>query len=646
MKKILLVLILSGTFILLLALSSGNYNAAHDSFHTASELTYFSAQRVSSPLVPGQWFLPSSSCRGCHGYDSLQLANVDENGSDVNLVSHWESSMMALATKDPFWRAKVSQEILINPGHSGALQDKCTSCHAPAGRYNHFYQGLGDYLLSDVMTDSLGMDGVNCVSCHAIDIRAGETFSGNIPYDTTRLIYGPFPAPFQGPMQLYEGYTPTYSLHTDKSSFCSSCHTLITQTIDLNGNLTGGEFVEQATYQEYLNSNFPANDIKCQTCHMPQLADPVVIANGFINLQSRFPFNQHTFAGANHFMLSLMKSNKTSLGIDVPDIHFDSTISATLRNLQSNSVDLQLLFDSAANDTGYFRVHILNKVGHKFPSGYPSRRAVLQFFVSDASGDTLFRSGSFTPDFRVVGEDPSYEPHHDIINQDDIPQSYELVMGDVNSNFTSLLARASVLLKDNRLPPTGFTTLHSSYDTVRISADAIADADFNKLNGNEGTGADYIHFHVPMSSVNGTVHVQTNFYYQTLPPKWLDEMFQLSSIEIDTFRTMYTNADRTPVLIAAESTDVVINSTGQQSSDQFLSVGPTASSTGTYTIIVSRYNKIKSIDVFDQSGKLVKHIDQPDQPAVSTIEIEGNQGIYFIRINTLKGVTTKKVLKF
>lgn len=109
---------------------------------------------------------------------------------------------------------------------------------------------------------------------------------------------------------------------------------------------------------------------------------------------------------------------------------------------------------------------------------------------------------------------------------------------------------------------------------------------------------------------------------------------------------MYTNADRTPVLIAAESTDVVINSTGQQSSDQFLSVGPTASSTGTYTIIVSRYNKIKSIDVFDQSGKLVKHIDQPDQPAVSTIEIEGNQGIYFIRINTLKGVTTKKVLKF
>ena len=77
-------------------------------------------------------------------------------------------------------------------------------------------------------------------------------------------------------MQLYEGYTPTYSPHTDQSAMCASCHTLITQTVDLSGNFTGGEFVEQATYHEYLNSSFPAANIKCQTCHMPQLGDPIV----------------------------------------------------------------------------------------------------------------------------------------------------------------------------------------------------------------------------------------------------------------------------------------------------------------------------------------------------------------------------------
>ena len=38
--------------------------------------------------------------------------------------------MMANSARDPFWRAKVSHEILVNPAHSVGLQDKCTSCHA------------------------------------------------------------------------------------------------------------------------------------------------------------------------------------------------------------------------------------------------------------------------------------------------------------------------------------------------------------------------------------------------------------------------------------------------------------------------------------------------------------------------------------
>jgi hypothetical protein len=404
MKRIFLVLSCVLSFVLLLALSYGNYNKAQEPFHTPAELSFFSSHQLNGPLVPGEWYLPSASCRGCHGYDSLQLANIDENGNDVNLVRHWESSMMALASKDPFWRAKVTHEILINPALEGMLQDKCTSCHAPTGRFNHFYKGLGPYRLTDLYSDSLGLDGVNCTGCHTIGTGAGSAFSGDIPYDTTRHIYGPFTTPMAGPMQLYEGYTPTYSPHTDQSSFCSSCHTLITETVDLSGNLTGGEFVEQATYQEYLNSDFQAQNIKCQTCHMPQLESPVVIANGYIALTPRFPFNQHTFVGANHFMLNLMSTNRAALGIDVPLSSFDTSIEVTTQNLRRNSVDLSLLFDSVSSDTGYFRVKIVNKAGHKFPSGYPSRRAVLQFVVKDANSDTIFKSGIFDSEFRDQSE--------------------------------------------------------------------------------------------------------------------------------------------------------------------------------------------------------------------------------------------------
>jgi hypothetical protein len=77
----------------------------------------------------------------------------------------------------------------------------------------------------------------------------------------------------------------------------------------------------------------------------------------------------------------------------------------------------------------------------------------VQFIITDALNDTVFKSGTFTNDYHVTGENPSFEPHHDVISQSDVPQIYELVMGDVNSNFTSVLERASVILKDDRIPP-------------------------------------------------------------------------------------------------------------------------------------------------------------------------------------------------
>lgn len=643
MKQIFIATAVIASVILLLSFVPGDQvNPYH---HTPEELAYFSTQRIHTPLVPGQWYLTSASCRGCHGIDSLGQSNIDEDGNDVNLVSHWESSMMALSTKDPLWRAKVTQEIMVNPAHEGPLQDKCTSCHAPAGRYNHYFRGLGYYRLSDVVNDSLGLDGVTCTGCHTISPSVGSTFSGEIPYDTTRTIYGPFQSPFFGPMQLYEGYTPTYSPHMDESRLCSSCHTLLTETADLSGNLTGQHFVEQATYHEYLNSDFPANNIKCQTCHMPQLASPVVIANGFIALTPRSPFNQHVFAGANHFMLDLIKNNKTSLGVNVADERFDSTLDATAANLRLNSINLNLLFDSAMSDTGYFRVKLENKVGHKFPSGYPSRRVVVQFVVTDNANDTIFKSGLFAPDFRVVGETTAFETHHDIINQSDVPQIYELVMGDVNGDYTSVLERAAIVLKDNRIPPLGFTSTHSTYDTCVISADAMADADFNKNNLVEGTGIDYVHFHVPLGTYSGDLKVTTRIFYQSVPPKFLDEMFAMSSPEIDTFRTMYSNADKTPFLVATDSLNITVTDIQKQNLQNAIKVYPSVSRTGEFNLQANGDVKIEKIEIFDSGGKIVMSLNQNEDSIKRNIVITGRSGNYYIRIATDKGLIIKKVLK-
>ena len=225
--------------------------------------------------------------------------------------------------------------------------------------------------------------------------------------------------------------------------------------------------------------------------------------------------------------------------------------------LQQNSIDLKLNVFESDQDTAVFSVELTNKAGHKFPSGYHSRRAFIEFVVISEFGDTLFVSGLLQPDFEVTGQDAEKEDHYNIITQEDEVQIYELVLGDVNGDFTTVLERSHMALKDNRLPPLGFTTTHEVYDTTRIYGNALTDADFNIENGVEGSGKDIVHYHIPMNGYSGLATVSAKVFYQALPPKWMAPMFAESTPEIDTFRQMFYESDNTPVLVASEIVDSV-----------------------------------------------------------------------------------------
>jgi len=633
--------------VFVLSIFAAKQNKATSRYHSSKELSAFKMQV--GPIGPGEYFLPSSRCAGCHGKDSLGWANVTEDLVDVNLYDRWSASMMGMSAKDPLWRAKVSHEKLVNPAHGMDLEDKCTSCHAPMGHYNAHFNGASHYLISDFDNDSLGIDGVSCAGCHTISPNGvGTTFSGEILFDTTRHIYGPFVNPMIGPMQLYTGYVPMFSQHISDSKVCASCHTLITNTADLNGNATGGEFVEQATYHEYKNSIYSQNNTTCQNCHMARISDPIMIANGYLSLTPRTPFNQHSFAGANQFMLKLMKANKNTLGIDIPDFKFDTTLIATNAMLKEKSVNLTLHFDSVANDSAYFRVKLLNKAGHKFPSGYPSRRAILQFVVKDNNSDTVFKSGIFHSDFSVAGENPAFEPHHNVINQSGISQIYEMVMGDVNSQYTSVLERSAVLLKDNRLTPTGFTTSHPSYDTVKVSLDALSDPDFNKIAGVEGSGSDEVHFHVPIAGITSTINATARIIYQTLPPKFVEELFSFNSAPIDTFRNMFNAADKTPVIANADSLMnlQLVTFTGKQlNKKDDVKVFPSITVDGKINVNAYGSMEIKQIDVFNSNGKTVVSKGTSNGSKTEILVLPDSPGVYIIRIKCNKNDVYRKVIK-
>jgi hypothetical protein len=601
-------------------------------FHSSKEKDILKKMGM-DPITPGQVFLHSYNCQGCHGSDSAHYSNIDSNGVDVNLFDDWRATMMANSARDPLWRAKVSHEILVNPAISNQIQNTCTSCHAPMGHYTSLYHGNPFYTISDLVVDSMGLDGVSCSGCHMIGPNGlGTMFSGNIPYDTTHVEFGPFTSPITGPMQLYVGLTPTWSDHVSEGKMCSSCHTLLTGTHDLSGTPTGETFVEQATFHEWVNSTYSGDNVSCQSCHMPHANDSIILANGYFNLPPRFPFNQHKFQGANLFMLKLMKNNRTSLGVQATDANYDSSISATVDFLRNQTLSVDLSVDSVTYDTGFFTVRLTNHAGHKFPSGYPSRRAVLQFVVIGSSNDTLFKSGFFNSNYEVTNIDPVFEPHYDVISNQTQSQIYEMIMGDVNGNKTTVLERADTILKDNRLPPEGFLSTSNVYDTVGIIGNAFTDPNFNKsiVNGNEGTGRDYVHFHVPINGYATPFSVYAYMYYQTLPPGFLTEMFSYSSAAIDTFQSMFNGADKSPFLVAEDSVMGVALGAQIPDLDDLIKVGPSPTSDGVVNIYLPWSVSAFKVSLYEITGRFISTKVHTDQLTTYKSELPQTRGTYIM----------------
>lgn len=612
-------------------------------FHSQAELAQFQMLEADTALPNGYSYLFAGSgvCQKCHGYDSLGIASVDVNGQDVNVTDDWRATMMANSAKDPFWRAKVSHEVLLYPQHKAEIEDKCTACHAPMGNFNAKHLGAIHYGIADLENDTLAKDGVSCLACHMQDPELmGRSFSGLLQFDTFRNVYGPYISPLVSPMLTETGYKPKYSAKTGKSEACADCHTLVTQTLDFDGNPTGDSFVEQATYHEWLNSAY--NDsVACQGCHMPSLDKwPVYIITG-AQTEPRSPFFLHELVGGNVTMLGLLRDNIEPLGLTAGPSQFDDVIQKTTAMLQNRTLLLDLQALERTYDTAKFALKLTNLAGHKFPSGYPSRRAFVQFLVQTEEGDTLFFSGKMNSEFEVIGQNPSFEPHYQVISQEDEVQIYEMVMGDVNGNVTTVLERAKFPIKDNRLPPAGFTSTHSAYDSTLVAGVGSGDTDFNLENGVEGTGSDMLYFHVPMKGEWRPLIVSARVYYQPTPPKWMAEMFAESTAEIESFKGMFNAADRTPVMVRASELLVdglpsnVKNKTGQP----FIKLYPTLSTTGQLLVQSDKKHEVK---IFDLKGRVVEsRINK-----LGTYELQlGEKGIFIVQFKAFDGqVQTEKII--
>jgi hypothetical protein len=581
------------------------------------------------------YFAGAGACIQCHN------SQVDEQGHSVAILNDWRSTMMANAARDPFWQAKVSHEVLVNPNLKNEIETVCSRCHAPMGNINAMYNGQEFYTLQQMNSDPLAMDGASCTVCHQITPESMGNSSGNFIIEDTKKIYGPYTAPFANPMINNTGFTPVHSEHIKDSRLCESCHTLITHPVDLNGGHTGGEFVEQSPFQEWQNSVYSQDNTSCAECHIPEIEDVVKISSLPPFLDGRTPFGKHHFAGANVFMLKLLKSNIDLLNITADEIQFDSSINRTYENLQLKTLDLNINEQNRTPDTLFIDLELNNLAGHKLPTAYPSRRIFIELFAINNTGDTIFHSGKYNSDFNLIEEDVDFETHHNTINNNNQVQIYEMVMGDVNGDYTTVLERAAIHLKDNRIPPVGFKTSHFSYDTTQIVGNALTDPDFNNTNETEGTGADIIHFNIPLSNNNTDIIVKANVFYQTVSNRWLENMFTYSSEAINLFKSMYNEADKSPVLLANK--ELLSNAVSLQIKIfPSINIYPNPSKGN---VFLSCDEEIISVDIFSLNGKLINAMDKNTSGNYSmNFFVTNEKGIYFVVVNTAKNRIIKKIV--
>jgi hypothetical protein len=231
-----------------------------------------------------------------------------------------------------------------------------------------------------------------------------------------------------------------------------------------------------------------------------------------------------------------------------------------------------------------------------------------------------------------------------VIRSEDQAQIYEMVMGDVNGNWTTVLERAKTPLKDNRLTPLGFLTSHPSYDTTVIANVPESDVDFNRYaNGLEGSGSDVVHYRVPMNSYAGQINVTARVWYQSAPPRYMTEMFAFDTPEINTFRAMYEAAGPAPVLVKEATTnDMTVAVDNIRELGVRIFPNPVADG---LLRIDGINDRVRSIEVYTIGGQLVSSI-VPAGRRQWQVALPQRQATYLVVMDTPSGRVVERVVAY
>ena len=502
-------------------------------------------------------FHTSDRCLACHN------GLTTPSGRDVSIGFDWRPSMMANSARDPYWQASVRREGMDHPESKAAIEDACADCHMPIARYEAKLQGrLGEVFAhlpfeSNPDKNASAKDGVSCAVCHQIGkekLGTHESFNGGFVVDAPqskddRPEYGPY-AIEGGQAHIMQsstgGYRPTQAAHIQDSALCATCHTLYTKSLAPGGAETG-LFPEQMPYLEWLHSDYP-NRYSCQGCHMPEVHEDAPIASVLGPLRSGV--RQHTFLGANFFVLKLLNLHRDDLSVTAPPPELTGEARRSVEFLQSQAARVTIRNLEIASSRLDLDVFVENLTGHKLPTAFPSRRAWLHLVVHDRDGRTVFESGALNPDGSIRGDDNDadplrFEPHYREIKSEDEVQIYEPILKDPAGQVTTGLAMAVGYLKDNRLLPSGFQKQNADKD-IAVYGDAAEDPNFTDA-------GDLVRYSIALGDAPGPFHVDAELWYQPIGFRWAHNLSRYQSAETQRFVGYYDSMPLESAIVLAKS---------------------------------------------------------------------------------------------
>ena len=303
----------------------------------------------------------------------------------------------------------------------------------------------------------------------------------------------------------------------------------------------------QSTIEEHAAS--PQADKSCQSCHMPAAPGPIRASSVLGDV--RPSLSRHLFVGGNAFMVRLLNRFRTELGVDAMPAELEATAKATIRQLQEETATVAVSVPQVSGTSLSFEVAVRNLAGHKFPTGYPSRRAWLHVTVKDDQGRAVFESGAINAAGAIQGNDSdtnprTYEPHYETVTAADQVQIYEPILGDRTGVPTTGLLTATQYLKDNRLLPRGFDKATAD-SQIGVYGRATADADF-------AAGGDRVRYQVPVPA-SGRFTVEVELRYQSIAYRWAQNLDAYDAPEPKRFVSYYrAMAQESSVVVATART--------------------------------------------------------------------------------------------